>query len=104
MPLGKHKGWPLADVARDAAYYALFKGTAYAQMTGKTGPVSKTKTARLDQVVDFLKSRLGIECFLRGFRQVFDGIIHSCDSARVQGSPIPMKPNVEAKALALPAL
>jgi hypothetical protein len=35
MPLGKHKGRPLADVARDAAYYALFKGTAYAQMKGK---------------------------------------------------------------------
>jgi hypothetical protein len=45
MPLGKHKGWPRADVARDASYYALFKGTAHAQ---KNRRVSKPKTARLD--------------------------------------------------------
>jgi len=43
MPLGKHKGWPLADVARDAAYYAWFKGTAYAQIKGKTGGFQNQK-------------------------------------------------------------
>jgi hypothetical protein len=43
MPLGKHKGWPLADVGHNAAYYAWFKGIAHAQIKGKTGGFQNQK-------------------------------------------------------------